>query len=108
MRMVAVVLAGGTGQRFGSDMPKQMHVLAGKSLVEHSVAAFEQADGVEAIMVVMPAGLTAQAREQFAGSCRKGTDAIDGGATRPASTPRRIAAHGEEDCEVLFPDAPRP
>jgi len=62
MRTVAVVLAGGAGQRFGSEMPKQMHVLAGRSLVEHSVAAFEQADAVEEIMVVMPAGLTAQAR----------------------------------------------
>src|SRR5260370_6622017 len=108
MRMVAVVLAGGTGQRFGSDMPKQMHVLAGKSLVEHSVAAFEQADGVEAIMVVMPAGLTAQAREQFAGSCRKVTDVIEGGATRTDSTRRAIAALGEEECDVLFHDAARP
>src|SRR5260370_23816617 len=98
MRMVAVVLAGGTGQRFGSDMPKQMHVLAGKSLVEHSVAAFEQADGVEAIMVVMPAGLTAQARAQFAGSCRKGTHVIQGCATRTDLTRRPIAALGGAVC----------
>jgi len=62
MRTVAVVLAGGTGQRFGSDMPKQMHILAGKTLIEHSVAAFEQAAGVDAIMVVMPAGLEGRDR----------------------------------------------
>src|SRR5258708_26494660 len=108
MRMVAVVLAGGTGQRFGSDMPKQMHVLAGKSLVEHSVAAFEQADGVEAIMVVMPAGLTAQAREQFAGSCRKVTDVIEGRATPTDSTRRAIAALGEEESDALSLDAASP
>jgi ribitol-5-phosphate 2-dehydrogenase (NADP+) / D-ribitol-5-phosphate cytidylyltransferase len=109
MRTVAVVLAGGTGQRFGSDMPKQMHVLAGRSLVEHSVAAFEQADGVEAITLVMPAGLTAQAREHFAGSgFRKVTDVIEGGATRTESTRRAIAALGDEECDVLFHDAARP
>jgi ribitol-5-phosphate 2-dehydrogenase (NADP+) / D-ribitol-5-phosphate cytidylyltransferase len=109
MRTVAVVLAGGTGQRFGSDMPKQMHVLAGRSLVEHSVAAFEQADGVDAITLVMPAGLTAQAREHFAGiGFRKVTDVIEGGATRTESTRRAIAALGDEECDVLFHDAARP
>src|SRR5260370_25951128 len=109
MRTVAVVLAGGTGQRFGSEMPKQMHVLAGRSLVEHSVAAFEQADAVEEIMVVMPAALTAQAREWFAGSgYRKVTGVIEGGAARTDSTRRAIAALGEEECDVLFHDAARP
>jgi ribitol-5-phosphate 2-dehydrogenase (NADP+) / D-ribitol-5-phosphate cytidylyltransferase len=109
MRTVAVVLAGGTGQRFGSDRPKQMHVLAGRSLVEHSVAAFEQADGVDAITLVMPAGLTAQAREHFAGiGFRKVTDVIEGGATRTESTRRAIAALGDEECDVLFHDAARP
>src|SRR5258708_37588111 len=109
MRTVAVVLAGGTGRRFGSGMPKQMHVLAGRSLVEHSVAAFEQADGVDAITIVMPAGLTARATERFAGSdFRKVTGVIEGGATRADSTRRAIAALGEEECDVLFHDAARP
>ena len=109
MRTVAVVLAGGTGRRFGSGMPKQMHVLAGRSLVEHSVAAFEQADGVDAITIVMPASLTAQATERFAGSdFRKVTGVIEGGATRTDSTRRAIAALGEEECDVLFHDAARP
>src|SRR5260221_14381167 len=109
MRTVAVVLAGGTGRRFGSGMPKQMHVLAGRSLVEHSVAAFEQADGVDAITIVMPAGLTAQAAERFAGSdFRKVTGVIEGGATRTDSTRRAIAALGGDECDVLFHDAARP
>jgi 2-C-methyl-D-erythritol 4-phosphate cytidylyltransferase len=86
-----------------------MHVLAGRSLVEHSVAAFEQAEGVESITLVMPAGLTAQAKEHFAGSgFRKVTDVIEGGATRTESTRRAIAALGDEECDVLFHDAARP
>jgi 2-C-methyl-D-erythritol 4-phosphate cytidylyltransferase len=34
MRTVAVVLAGGIGQRFGGDKPKQLQVLAGRTLIE--------------------------------------------------------------------------
>jgi 2-C-methyl-D-erythritol 4-phosphate cytidylyltransferase len=65
MRMVAVVLAGGSGHRFGGDRPKQLRVLAGRTLVEHCVAAFEQAPGVDAITVVMPPALVPRARELF-------------------------------------------
>ena len=110
MRTVAVVLAGGTGQRFGGDRPKQLHVLAGRTLIEHSVTAFERAPGVDTIMVVMPAALADQARERFtaAGGYRKVTAVIEGGATRTDSTRCAIAALGETECDVLFHDAARP
>jgi len=109
MRTVAVVLAGGTGERFGSGMPKQLHILAGKTLIEHSVAAFEQAAGVDAIMVVMPAGLAGQAGERFTGGgYPKVTWVIEGGAARTDSTRCAITALGDEECDVLFHDAARP
>jgi ribitol-5-phosphate 2-dehydrogenase (NADP+) / D-ribitol-5-phosphate cytidylyltransferase len=110
MRTVAVVLAGGLGQRFGGDRPKQLHVLAGRTLVEHSVAAFEQAPGVAEITLVMPPGLARPAREQFTDSKTppKVTAAIEGGATRTDSTRCAIAALGEGECNVLFHDAARP
>jgi 2-C-methyl-D-erythritol 4-phosphate cytidylyltransferase len=109
MRTVAVVLAGGMGQRFGGDRPKQLQVLAGRTLVEHSVAAFEQAPGVDAITIVMPAGLAGPARQQFtADGHPKVTAVIEGGTTRTDSTRRAIAALGEDECNVLFHDAARP
>ncbi len=109
MRTVAVVLAGGTGQRFGGDRPKQMQVLAGRTLVEHSVAAFEQAPGVDAIMIVMPAGLAGPARQQFTADRHpKVTAVIEGGAARTDSTRCAIAALGAGECNVLFHDAARP
>jgi ribitol-5-phosphate 2-dehydrogenase (NADP+) / D-ribitol-5-phosphate cytidylyltransferase len=109
MRTVAVVLAGGTGQRFGGDRPKQLRVLAGRTLLEHSVAAFEQAPDVDAIMVVMPAGLAGQGGQLAAGhGYRKVTSVIEGGATRTDSTRCAIAALGETECNVLFHDAARP
>jgi 2-C-methyl-D-erythritol 4-phosphate cytidylyltransferase len=110
MRTVAVVLAGGMGLRFGGDRPKQLHVLAGRTLVEHSVAAFEQAPGVAAITIVMPPGLASQAQKQFvdSGDHPKVTGVIEGGVTRTDSTRCAIAALGPGECNVLFHDAARP
>ena len=56
MRMVAGVLGGGVGQRMGAAMPKQLLTLGGKTLVERCVAAFDQAPGIDEILVVMPGG----------------------------------------------------
>jgi 2-C-methyl-D-erythritol 4-phosphate cytidylyltransferase len=110
MRTVAVVLAGGIGQRFGGDKPKQLRTLGGRTLIEHSVAAFERAPGVDAVLLVMPPGLSGPDRERFtaADGYRKVTGVIEGGATRTDSTRCAIAALGDGECNVLFHDAARP
>jgi 2-C-methyl-D-erythritol 4-phosphate cytidylyltransferase len=129
MRMVAVVLGGGVGQRLGAGMPKQLLTLGGQTLIERCVAAFEAAPGVDEILVVMARGYTGQVRELVAGY-RKVTAVIEGGATRPESTRAALAAvaggagqaggaadgggaggaaeAGRADCGVLLHDAARP
>jgi 2-C-methyl-D-erythritol 4-phosphate cytidylyltransferase len=93
MRMVAVVLGGGVGQRLGAGMPKQLLTLGGQTLVERCVAAFDQARGVDEILVVMARGYTEQVKAMLAdGGYRKVTDVIEGGATRPDSTRVALAA----------------
>jgi 2-C-methyl-D-erythritol 4-phosphate cytidylyltransferase len=109
MRTVAVVLAAGSGVRFGAALPKQLLPLAGRALLEHSVAAFDQAPDVDATLVVMAPGHAAHARELLAlGGYRKVTGIIEGGKTRPESTRRAIAALGPAEGNVLFHDAARP
>jgi len=109
MRTVAVVLAAGSGLRFGATVPKQLLPLAGRALVEHSVSAFEQAPGVDAILVVMAPGHAGQVRELLTGrGYGKVTGVIEGGVTRPESTRRAIAELGPAECNVLFHDAARP
>jgi 2-C-methyl-D-erythritol 4-phosphate cytidylyltransferase len=109
MRTVAVVLAGGSGERFGMAVPKQLLPLAGRPMIEHSVAAFEQAPGVDRILVVMAAGHAHQVRALLsAGGYAKLSKIIDGGSTRTESTRRAIAELGDEECDVLFHDAARP
>jgi len=109
MRTVAVVLGGGSGERFGTGVPKQLLPLAGRPVIEHSVAAFERAPGVDAILVVMAAEYTGQVADQLAaGGYGKLQGIIAGGATRAESTWRAITELGDQDCDVLFHDAARP
>jgi len=95
MRTVAVVLAAGSGLRFGAAVPKQLLPLAGRALLEHSVSAFEQAPGVDAILVVIAPGHAGPVRELLTKrGYGKVTGVIEGGATRPESTLRAIAELG--------------
>jgi 2-C-methyl-D-erythritol 4-phosphate cytidylyltransferase len=116
MRTVAVVLAGGSGVRLGGTAPKQLQLLAGRTLLEHCVAAFEAAPGVDEIVVVMPADLVGEARRILGDRYSKLSAVIAGGADRPGSTSRAIShlsattpgSGSDPDCNVLFHDAARP
>ena len=125
MRMVAVVLGGGVGQRMGAGMPKQLLTLGGKTLVERCVAAFDQAPGIDEILVVMARGYTGQVKAMLTDAgYRKVTAVIEGGVTRPESTRAALAAiaadaragtppgaragTAPDDCCVLLHDAARP
>ncbi len=110
MRTVAVVLAGGSGVRLGGNTPKQLQLLAGRTLLEHCVAAFDAAPGVDEVLVVMPADLIGAAKQVLDGRYGKLSDIIAGGVDRPGSTRQAIeylSAPGT-DCNVLFHDAARP
>jgi 2-C-methyl-D-erythritol 4-phosphate cytidylyltransferase len=112
MRTVAVVLAGGSGLRLGGSIPKQLQLLAGQTLLEHCVAAFDLAPGVDEVVVVMPAGLLADARRILGGRYRKLAEIIAGGIDRAGSTRCAIdllsRGNAGTDCNVLFHDAARP
>jgi len=108
MRMVAVVLGGGTGQRLGAAVPKQLLTLAGKSLLEHCVAAFCAAPDIDEVLVVMAAGYVDQVKAMLSGY-RKVSAVLAGGAARSDSTRAALAALGSAaECGVLFHDAARP
>jgi 2-C-methyl-D-erythritol 4-phosphate cytidylyltransferase len=109
MRTVAVVLAGGSGRRFGGDTPKQLRALAGKTLLEHCVAAFDQAPVIDELLVVVPAELVASTAAELAGY-RKLGGVVAGGEARADSTRQAIAALRDADGadRVLFHDAARP
>lgn len=108
-RTVAVILAGGTGTRLGLGIPKQLLKIAGKPIIEHTLAVFESAPEIDEIIVLMAAGHVTEARRivEKAGF-RKVTTVIEGGDTRNATTRIALDAIGDEDCNILFHDAVRP
>ncbi len=110
-RAIGVVLAGGRGSRFGSDRPKQFHILAGRMVVEYPVAAFMDHPGIDEVIVVHPAGFeteVAALRNRFAG--RKSLRLVAGGSSRPGSTRAALRAipAAAGNCKILFHDGARP
>jgi ribitol-5-phosphate 2-dehydrogenase (NADP+) / D-ribitol-5-phosphate cytidylyltransferase len=114
LRTVAVVLAGGTGSRLGLAIPKQLLKIAGKTIIEHTVDAFEAHPDIDEILIMMAVGHTAQAQRLIdKGGYRKVVRVLDGGSERIDSTARAIEAIAErlgpdDDCNILFHDAVRP
>jgi 2-C-methyl-D-erythritol 4-phosphate cytidylyltransferase len=115
-RATAVVLAGGTGRRIGLDIPKQLLKIAGKTILEHTLAVFEAAEEIEDILVLMAPGWAQDAQRivENAG-LRKVAVVMEGGATRNDTSiaaiktlSERYPAESGEDRKILFHDAVRP
>ena len=107
---VAVVLAGGSGQRFGTALPKQFLSLAGKTVIEHSVSAFENCAAIDEIAVVMHADFLPKMQEIInKNSWKKVRKLLPGGAERHFSTLAAINAYKNDDnVNLIFHDAARP
>jgi 2-C-methyl-D-erythritol 4-phosphate cytidylyltransferase len=91
----ALLLAAGSGERLGADRPKAFVVLAGRPMLEWSVAALRAA-GLSRIVIALPDGESAPA----------GCVGVRGGASRSASV--RAALAGVEAEHVVVHDAARP
>ncbi|MBS1879179.1 MAG: 2-C-methyl-D-erythritol 4-phosphate cytidylyltransferase [Actinobacteria bacterium] len=98
MAVTAVIAAAGSGERLGAGGPKAFVPLAGRPLIEWSLAAFRGCDCVEAVVVAAPPG-----REPELGA---GVRVVAGGATRAESVANALAAVETE--VVAIHDAARP
>ncbi|TDC85153.1 SDR family NAD(P)-dependent oxidoreductase [Micromonospora sp. KC606] len=108
-RTVAVVLAGGTGIRLGLGIPKQLLKIAGKPIIEHTLAVFDAAPEIDEIIVLMATGHVEQAQQIVdRAGFRKVSKVTEGGDTRNATTRIALDAVGEGDVNILFHDAVRP
>lgn len=109
MRIHALVLAGGTGDRFGTEMPKQFVRLAGEPILLRSIRAVAAAGIDKLVVVAHPSWLT-EARALVDGAALPMAVAIvAGGATRNESTHNGLEALGADDDDiVLVHDAVRP
>jgi 2-C-methyl-D-erythritol 4-phosphate cytidylyltransferase/2-C-methyl-D-erythritol 2,4-cyclodiphosphate synthase len=107
-RTFALVVAAGSGQRFGGDLPKQYQSLAGKPMLRHCLETFALHPGIEGIVVAIHSGQR-DLYDATSGGLAKLRPPVNGGATRQGSVLNgleRLAA--EKPDYVLIHDAARP
>jgi 2-C-methyl-D-erythritol 4-phosphate cytidylyltransferase len=100
MAVAALLVAAGSGERLGAaghGRPKAFVTLAGRPMLEWSLAALRAA-GLERVVVALPPGEEAP----------PGCDGVEGGATRSASVRNALAAAGPGADAVVVHDAARP
>lgn len=101
-KVTGIILAGGSGNRFEADVPKQFCMLNGRMVVEHSVAAFRESGLFSEILVVLPPEWMGHPRA----AC--GDRNIAGGRSRNESTWNALQACDPDTALVLIHDAARP
>jgi 2-C-methyl-D-erythritol 4-phosphate cytidylyltransferase len=106
----AIVVAGGSGERFGRTEGKQLTVVAGKPLVSHTLEAFERAELVERVILVAHPNRVSEYREsaveRFGFS--KVRDVVAGGSTRQESVGAGVRALERDSGHVAVHDGARP
>lgn len=104
VRVTAVIVAAGRGERLAGDVPKQLRDLGGIPILEWSVRAFLTHASIDAVVVVLPPDLEANPP----GFLRGRVEVAPGGATRAESVVRGVAAASPETEIVLIHDGVRP
>jgi 2-C-methyl-D-erythritol 4-phosphate cytidylyltransferase len=101
---IALLLAAGSGERLGANVPKAFVELAGKTLLQWSLDVLARIETIEQIVLAVPPNTTA-----VPDTVELPSQAIcvQGGAVRSASVHQALAAAGPGD-PVLIHDAARP
>ena len=115
MKNIAVILAGGTGSRMGSSVPKQFLELAGRAVIEYSIDAFCSHPSIDEVSVVVHPDWRSRMEEivksgKWKAEGGKFGKVIDGGSARYMSSLNAIMAYINEpdDTNLLLHDAARP
>lgn len=96
---VAIVVAAGSGERLGAGVPKALVPVAGRPMLEWSLAALAAVPAVTSIVVALPLGAEV--------ALPAGVVAVPGGLTRSASVLAAAKAAKDGD-PILVHDAARP
>ncbi len=95
------------GARFGGSQPKQLSLLAGRPILQHSVSAFLNSSHIAEVVVALPDDLAANPPEYLrAGG--KPLHVVAGGARRQDSVARGFACVSPRADLVIIHDAARP
>ena len=103
MTIAAIIVAAGRGTRAGGDQPKQWQPLAGRRMIDWTIAAFAAADPIDRIVLV----LHPDELDRYAPAGK--IDIVAGGETRAASVRNGLEfLDGTDVSKVLIHDVARP
>lgn len=107
---IAIILSAGSGSRFGSDIPKQFINLAGKNIIEYTIATFEQNENIDEICIVADSTYHEKLEKiSQENSFKKVKKIISGGKERKDSSYNAIKEYEKQkNINLIFHDAVRP
>jgi 2-C-methyl-D-erythritol 4-phosphate cytidylyltransferase len=98
----AIIVAAGSGRRFGGEIPKQFLEIGGKPLIVHALEKFENCAAVDEIILVLSADEAAKFSpniEKF--HLKKLSKIVSGGATRAESVWNGLRAIDEATAKIV-------
>jgi 2-C-methyl-D-erythritol 4-phosphate cytidylyltransferase len=101
MTIAVIIPAAGTGSRFGGELPKQFHLLAGKPMIQHVIERFLLDENVSRVIVPVAEILLASVKNS------ERVVWVAGGETRQQSVIRGLAETRDADL-IAVHDAARP
>ena len=100
---IAIILAGGSGTRFKSKIPKQYFKIGNKSIINYTIDAFERSSLIDKIIIVVDKKYTNDISKKNPKHI-----VVSGGKNRFESSYNGILACPKNSKKVLIHDAARP
>lgn len=107
-RIVHIVVAAGSGRRFGADLPKQFHLLGGKPVLMHSVDAMRRYGGGGLVVTVLHPDYISYWNDVCASFGFDPGVIVAGGDTRWMSVRNALDVYGNDADIVTIHDGARP
>lgn len=109
LKNYGIILASGTGSRYGTNVPKQFVKIAGKTILEHTINIFEKALAIDKIFIVITPEYRTMAEEiLLKNNFKKVSKLLNGGDTRKESSYIGISAVEDAEANVIIHDCARP
>lgn len=109
MKNIALILASGSGERCKLGYPKQFAKINTKTVIEHTIDAFENHKLIDEIIIVTSKDYLTKLESIIKQTkYKKVSSIIEGGATRKDSSYNGISQIKETECNVLIHDGVRP
>lgn len=108
-KTIAIIVAAGRGNRFGSDLPKQFCNLGSRPMLMTTIDRFAEVVGTDNIIVVIDPAMEEMWKEMCACHSFRSPRLVYGGTTRWESVKNAIKAIDPNDCAtVMVHDGARP